>query len=387
MSRTAPLHVLHLITDLDVGGAELMLARLAGAADRRRFRMSVVSLIKPGSVADELAAKGVSVQHLGLRRGAPDPRAILSLARLLRRERPDVLQTWLYHADLLGLIAGRMAGVPRILWNLRCSDMDLRRYSWTSAATVRLLARLSRLPDAVLVNSRAGRRAHERMGYRPRRWELVANGIDVERFRPDSDARAKLRAELRFAADDFVICLPARLDPMKDHATFFAAAQRFAREEPRARFVLVGRGVSEAGRRQRADLGELSGAAVRLLGERHDMPAVFAAADIVTLSSAFGEGFPNVVAEAMACGIPVVSTDVGDAAEIIGETGLVVPPRDPAAMAAAWKRLLFVGPDARAQMSKAARERIVGHYGLAAMVARYEAIYDSVVRATGSGGA
>jgi glycosyltransferase involved in cell wall biosynthesis len=373
---------MHVITDLDVGGAEMMLSRLVAATDRRRFRMSVVSLIAPGPVGDRLIADGVEVHSLGMRRGWIDPRGVWRLARLLRHGSVDIVQTWLYHADLLGLIAARLAQARCLVWNVRCSDMELNRYSPLSAAVVRILAWLSRRPVLVLVNSAAGQAVHQRLGYRPRRWEIVPNGIDLARFRPDLPARARLRAEWGIPPDGFVICLPARVDPMKDHATFLAAAARFAATHDTARFVLVGRGSDRANPALRALL-ELCSCADRilLLGECANMPQILSAADVVTLSSAFGEGFPNVVAEAMACGVPVVSTDVGDAARMIDSAGLIVPPRDAAAMEAAWQRLYALGPEARAEMGRRARVLACERYALPAVVARYEALYEELARA------
>jgi glycosyltransferase involved in cell wall biosynthesis len=376
-----PIRVVHLITDLDVGGAEIMLSRLVAAADRRRFRMCVISMMSPGPVGTEIAAQGIEVQTLGMRRAVPNPRGLLRLVALLRREPADLLQTWLYHADLLGLTAAKLARVPRLAWNLRCSDMDKSHYSRLSAALPRLLARFSRVPDAVLVNSVAGKAVHERIGYQPRRWEIIPNGIDVERFRPDPETRGRLRAELGLPAESFVICLPARFDPMKDHATFLAAAARLAREEANVHFLLVGRGVDHANRA----LGEAMmqsgcGDRITLAGERRDMPSILAGADIVTLSSAFGEGFPNVLGEAMACAAAVVSTEVGDSALILGEAGKTVPARDPCALVAAWRHLLELGPEGRARLGEAARERILAHYGLPAIAERYQELYEELAR-------
>lgn len=371
----APIRMMHLITDLDVGGAEMMLCKLVGAMDRRRFEMSVVSLLPLGPLAEGLAANGIAVRSLEMRPGVPDPRGLFRLVGLLRRERVQVLQTWLYHADLLGTIAARLARVPKLAWNLRCSDMDAARY----ARLPRLLARLSRQPDVVLVNSLAGRAVHERLGYRPRRWEVIPNGFDTERFQPDADAPRRLRADLGLPPDSFVICLPARFDPMKDHGTFLAAAARFAAEHPEARFVLLGRGVDPQNRALRAQVEAIRSAdRFLLLGERGDMPAMLAGADIVALSSAFGEGSPNVVGEAMACGVAVVGTDVGDTAQMIGEAGLVVPPRDAVAMAAAWQRLYAMGTEGRRELGRSARQRIGERYALPAIVARYEALYGAM---------
>jgi len=241
------------------------------------------------------------------------------------------------------------------------------------------LARLSRIPELVIANSVAGRAAHERLGYRPRRWEIVPNGVDTLRFRPDPCARHTLRASLGIAPDAFVICLPARLDPQKDQATFLAAAARFGRRLAEARFVLAGAGNDRANPALRALL-ERSNCAEQVLplGARSDMPALLAASDVVALSSAFGEGFPNVVVEAMSCGVPVVSTDVGDVASTLSGNGIIVPRRDAAAMAKAWDQLYALGAEGRREMGRRARERVEAHYSLSEIVARYEAIYDEL---------
>jgi glycosyltransferase involved in cell wall biosynthesis len=377
-----PVRLMHLITDLDVGGAETMLAKLVESIDRRCFPTVVVSLLPPGPIGARLTAAGLRVETLGMRAGRPDWRGLRRLLTLLREHAVDLLQTWLYHADLLGLIAARLARVPHLAWNLRCSEMDPRRYSRLSAALPRLLAWLSPGPDLVVVNSQAGRMAHERLGYRPRRWEVVPNGFDIERFRPDPGAAGRLRAWLGWPPQSFVICLPARFDPMKDHANFLAAAALFARDHQQARFLLVGRGVEAANAVLAAAVRNTGcGDRIALLGERADMAELMAASDLVTLSSAFGEGFPNVLGEAMACGVPVVATDIGDAAMIVAETGVIVPPRDAAALAAGWRRLFDLDVDSRAGLGRAARRRVVENYALRAIVARYEALYAELGRA------
>lgn len=350
--------VLHVITGLGLGGAERMLAKLLARMDRARFPTAVVSLTDMGALGPEIAASGVPVQTLGMRRGVPDPRALLRLRRAVRAFRPDVLQSWLYHADLMS----SFAGARRLAWNLRCSDMDFGRYGWSTRQTVRLLARLSRRPDAVLSNSEAGRKLHQSLGYRPRRWEVVPNGFDLERFRADPAARHRLRSMLGLADDTFVIGLVARFDPQKDHATAFAALEQV----PDAHLVCLGRDVPQAGPR------------VHVLGERNDIETLMPGFDLATLTSAFGEGFPNVLAEAMACQVPCVATDVGDAAAILGETGFVVPRRDPTALAVGWGEMIALGSKGRAQLGEAARARVAAHWSIEAVARRYEAIYVSL---------
>ncbi|HEV2187753.1 MAG TPA: glycosyltransferase, partial [Stellaceae bacterium] len=297
------LTVLHLITGLETGGAEGMLARLATGSDRKRFRHVVVSMTGPGALGPAIAAGGVPLRSLGIRRNAPDPVGLLRLRRMLREFRPEILQTWLYHADLLGLVAWRLGWAPHLLWNVRSTE------TIGSGVVRRLLARWSALPDAVIVNSLEGRRFHQALGYRPKRWVHIPNGFDNAGLKPDAEAGKRQRVTLGIGDDAFVVLLPARYHPMKDHATFLAAAARFVSARPKARFVVAGTGVEKANRAL-MDLISAQGIGDRvlLLGERRDLAAIYPAADVVTLSSAFGEGFPNVLAEAMCCGVPCVAT-------------------------------------------------------------------------------
>jgi glycosyltransferase involved in cell wall biosynthesis len=364
--------VAHLITGLETGGAERALVQLVCRMGRDRHRSVVVSMTGPGNAGPLLAAAGVELHTLDLPRGLPDPRGLVRLARLLRALRPDILQTWLYHADLLGVIGRRFVPRCRLVWNIRCTEAigaDVVR---------RLLAWCSGRPEAVIVNSLAGKRFHQQLGYRPRRWEYIPNGYDTSVFRFDPPARSALRREFAIAEDAVAIGLPARYHLMKDHANFFGAAARLAAIWPETVFVLAGPGISRANKAlNRSIAGHGLGERVRLLGERNDMARFYSALDIATLSSAFGEGCPNVLGEAMSCGVPCVATDCGDASELLGPTGAIVPPRDPAALAAAWNELIALGHEGRASLGAEARKRIVQLYDLAAIVERYDMLYTS----------
>jgi len=367
------LTVVHLITGLETGGAERMLTRLVTGIDRARFRSVVVSMTGPGMMGPAIADAGIALRTLALRRGLPDPRAVLRLRRILREFRPDILQTWLYHADLLGLLARPFARTPRLIWNLRATE------SIGSTVVRKLLGWASACPDAVIVNSLAGRRYHEALGYRPRHWIHLPNGFDTAALRSDPAARPGLRARLGIAADAVAILLPARYHPVKDHANFLAAAAILAARRPEARFALVGAGIGPENPPLAAAIAARGlDDRVLLLGERRDLDRLYPAFDIVTLSSALGEGFPNVLGEAMCCGVPCVATDSGDAAPIIGDTGAIVAPRDPAALAAAWDRLIGLGEAGRRELGLKARARIVEHYELAAVIARYAAVYEAI---------
>jgi glycosyltransferase involved in cell wall biosynthesis len=363
--------ILHLITGLDPGGAELMLVRLVRRLDPGRHRSVVVGMSGPSSLAPALRRAGVEYCSLDMRRGWPDPRGLTRLIAILRRVRPQILQTWLYHADLLGLVGRALARVScRLIWNIQCTEMA------EAGALRRLLAWSSPVPEAIIVNSHAGRRFHEAQGYRPRRWVHIPNGCDTAAFSFDATARRAQRREWLIDDGMVAIGLAARYHAMKDHDNFLAAAARLAARRGDAVFVLAGAGIDAANRSLSAAVAAHGlGDRVRLLGNRADMARVYSALDIASLSSAYGEGCPNVLVEAMACGLPCVATDCGDAALLIGEDGLVVPPRDPAALAAGWERLAALGSAGRRQLGARARERMVADYDVAAIAARYAALY------------
>ena len=371
---TPLIKVCHLITDLEAGGAERNLVNVVTHADSSRIASEVISLLDPGIMASELTAAGVPVTSLGMRRGRPSLDGLVSLVRHLRRTTPTILLTWLYHADLLGYLASRFTPSTRLVWNLRCSDIARAPDQRPLWHLVRTLARLSRKPDVVVVNSVRGQHFHQEIGYKPRQWMHVANGVDTKRFRPRPAERAGMRARLGLPADARVIGLVARLHPMKDHETFLRAAALFSRHDRDARFVLCGAGCgpdSETMRPLIESLG-LNGRVI-LLGERTDLDNIYPAFDVLAQSSAYGEGLPNVVIEAMACGIPCVATDVGDSRDVIGETGLVLPPRDPQALARAWEKFFAEQPRT---LGENARLRILEHYSIARASVDSEALYE-----------
>ena len=376
--RGAPMRVCHVITGLERGGAETALVRLLGGLDRAEFAPTVLSLTDRGVLGGAVEEAGAELHCLGWRRGRPPmPGQGRPLARRITAAAPDLVQTWLYHADLAGLLAVRFGGGGRlpVLWNIRCSDMDFSNYGRGTRLTVRLAALLSRLPAGVVVNSAAGRRVHEGLGYRPRAWHLIPNGIDAARFRPDPAAAAEWRAAVGLPDDTVpLIGHVARNDPQKDHPGFLQALSGLARRGRAFRAVLAGRGTEDlAPLRDGLGLGDH----VRLLGERDDMAAMMAALDLFCMSAAYGEGFPNVLAEAMACGVPAVTTDVGDAALILERPDRVVPPRVPAALEAALDAALQLSPHQRRAEGAAARARVLDRFTLERSVAQYRRLYGS----------
>jgi glycosyltransferase involved in cell wall biosynthesis len=360
----------------------MMLLKLVTHMDPERFDNIVISLTGPGRLGPAFAERGILVVTLNLTSGLGMVSGVPRLVGLLRRA--TILQTWLYHSDLVGLLAGSIARTPAILWNLRCSDMDMSRYRLQSRIVRRMLVRLSGIPTMILANSSSAKAVHEQLGYRPKLWRIIPNGFETDEFRPDREMRAAVRRELGVADDAILIGLPARFDPMKDHANFFAAAAILSRSAPQVRFVAFGNGIDARNPALDALLraNDLADKAF-LLGERRDMPRVLNALDIVSLTSAFGEGFPNILGEAMAVGVPCVSTAVGDAPLIIGDTGRIVPPRDPDALAQAWRSMIDCGAEACQTMGLAARQRIVDNFSLRTIVREYEALFGAIADAVG----
>jgi glycosyltransferase involved in cell wall biosynthesis len=280
--------------------------------------------------------------------------------------------TWLYHSDLLGLLAGKLAGVQAIVWNLRSSNMDMSGYRKLSGWIVKMCAQLSPFPNAVLANSLSGKTYHESIGYRPRTWEVIPNGIDPSRFKPDPAVREQARRDLDLRPGDVAIGLVARFDPMKDHENFLAAAKLVARADDSARFILIGKDINERNGHLMRNLAAQSFARnVRLLDERHDIPDLLPAFDIAC-SASRSEAFPNTIAESMACAVLCVATTAGDSAEIVGDTGILIPPCDSAALAGGLLRAIALGPSKRQELGRAARERIISKFSLARSAGRYE---------------
>ncbi len=380
------MRVAHVITGLGIGGAETMLYRLLSALPRAELESLVVSLSSPGPMAERITAIGVPVASLGMSRGLPQPFALAHLARELRRFRPDLVQTWMYHADLLGGVAARLVTSAPVVWGLHNSTLDPARTPWSTRAVVAVCARLSRrIPQSILSCSEVARRVHQSLGYDAARMTVIPNGFDLGAFRPSAADYAALRAELGLAADTVLVGLVARWHPQKDHVNFVEAAAHTARQRPEVSFLLVGTGIDDANTQLRDLIAATGlGQRFRLLGERTDIPRLTAGLDVAVSAAAFGEAFPLVIGEAMASGVPCVVTDVGDSAMMVGTTGRVVPARDPAALAAALVEVLALPTQERRNMGAAARARISTEYDLDSVAARYADLYRSLARGSRS---
>jgi len=374
--RDEVIKICHLITSLDLGGAERALVNLVQRFPQSHFQNEVISLVEPGLFAEELRATGIPITSLDMPRGSPTISGLGRLVRHLRSTKPTILQTWLYHADLLGTVARTFVPGLRLVWNVRCSDMVAAPRSHKLNRVMRVLARLSRQPDAIVVNSASGKKFHENFGYSPRRWAEIGNGVDTMRFRPLPNMRNELRAKFSIAPQAYVIGMVARYHPMKDHPTFLRAAAAFVRQCPSAQFVLCGMGCDD----KNTDLMQLVAEEglldrVVLLGIQRDLETVYPCFDLSTLTSSYGEGSPNALLEAMACGIPCVSTDVGDSRDILGECGVTMDSGNPGALAEAWMAMAIRDP---ALLAASARARAIDNHRIEQVCLEYEMLYREI---------
>lgn len=375
--------ILHVITGLYTGGAEMMLAKLVERMALGKIESAVISLTNGGPLVESIAASGSSVTLLDMPRHGRSAAGFVRLVQAMRRHKPDLVQSWMYHANLLAGFAAKFAGQPPVIWGIRQSDLDPRISKLSTIRVAKMGARCSRwLPDKIVCCAENARIVHEAMGYSPDRMLVIPNGFDLDQFRPDAEARQALRRELGLPDTASLIGLAARCDPQKDHRSFLAAAAIVHRQSPNTHLVLCGDGIDRSNATLAGWIAEHElGAITHLLGPRTDMARIMAGCDVMVSSSAFGEGFPNVLGEAMAAGTPCVATDVGDSRLIIGDTGRTVPPRDPAALAGALQAILGLADGERRALRERARARIAERYSLAAVTAQYAALYRATVSA------
>lgn len=333
----------------------------------------VVSVGGPGPIGDQLKAAGVRVDSLGVRGafGILDGRR--RLRRILVEARANLVQGWMYHGNLLAALAA-VPGVP-VLFGIRHSLPTLAHERFQTRLVIRLGARLSGRASAIVYNTKASISQHEKLGYAASHSVWIPNGFDTLRFRPDREARREQRDRLGFDDAEQVVGLVARYHPIKNQHGFLRAAALVAARCQRARFLMVGHGIDSDASRLRAQAANLGiSERVTLLGDRADMPALMNALDVLCMSS-LSEGFPNTVAEAMACGIPVVATRVGDVPFILGGSGVEVAPGDVDALASGLMTVLSYSPEDWSRASARSRTRIVENFSEPVTVDAFESLY------------
>jgi len=373
--------IIHIITSLNNGGAEGVLYRLV-TTDKGNTH-HVISMMDAGFYGERLIAKGIPVYTLNMCLGPAMIKGLFKIYQLIRTINPDVVQTWMYHADLIGGIVARLAGKRAVIWGVRASSMS-RSTNRRSTLFVRwLCARISSaIPRKIVINSVSGMRTHEKLGYDVKKIVLIQNGYDTDKLQPSEDARIALRKSWGIGPDQVLIGMVARYDPQKDHTNLIAALKLLeSRKVLDWCCVLVGSGITDTNESLVAQLGQYNIIdRFLIMGPHNDISAVMNALDLHVLSSS-GEAFPNVVAEAMACGTPCVTTDVGDAALIVSDIGWVVPHSDPAALGQAIHEALDEMKDSDKWNTRreACRNGIIENYSLERMIMSYTRVWSDTI--------
>lgn len=360
------LTVLHVTTGLEIGGGEVLLMTLADAARARSHNSIVVSLMGDGPMRRRFEAAGIVVHDLGMRRAIPSVSGLVKLIGLIRHYRPDIVQGWLYHGLIAATAAVYLSGrrkKTRLIHGIYGSSIDFSSYGARLYWAFRAAAWLSRAADAGVYNTMIGAEYHRKQGYRYRQETVIANGVDTDRFRPRPEVRALSREQLGIRADEVVLISIARVDPMKGWDRVLAVTERI----PGIRLLVVGQG-TEAFSPHPTRI---------LLGARDDVPELLAAADLFVLASLFGEGTSVALTEAMAVGLPIVVTDVGDNALLAEGCGESVSASDEAGLERVLTSLV-TDPARRAVLGDAARRKIGAHYSLEQSLNAYDQFYRSL---------
>lgn len=376
-----PLIIAFVITGLGTGGAEMMLYKLLTKIDKQRFKPIVISLMDRGTFGERIEKLGIAVYTLDMKRGMPTPATFWRLINIINQVKPDILQGWMYHGNLAAYLASIFSSskIP-VVWSIHHSIQSLELEKRMTIAIIKLCANISRFVERIIFVSKNSKAQHSAIGYTSANSCVIPNGFDTSLFQPSSSAKISIRQELGLSENTFLIGLIGRYHPMKDHDNFLQAALLLSKNFPQIHFLLAGTGTDTSNDKLRDSIEKLElSNRVHLLGERSNTYWLIAGLDILTLSSAYGEAFPLVVGEAMACGVPSVVTDIGDSGWIVGDTGKVIPPRNPQSLMKAWQDLIDIGREGREALGKAARSRIINHFSLHYIVNKYEKLYDELL--------
>lgn len=369
--------ILHIITGLKTGGAERSLYNLLKGGLAKKFENHVISLMDVGILGPQIQELGIKVDTLMMSRGVPSVSSIIHLKKLINKYQPDLIQGWMYHGNIAAAISRKISVIePVMIWNIRHSLYGLSHEKFIMRQVIRAGRLLSNTPDTIIYNSQKSREQHEDFGYSSKNGKVIPNGIDINEFCFSIDNRRKIRSELHLPDNDLVIGHIARYHPMKGHKLYLQASVEIAKRHPDIQFVLVGKDVASGNTMLEKIIPNYFRNRFHLLGERRDIPDLMSAMDIFCTSSEWGEGFPNVIGEAMATNLTCLVTDVGDSSIIIGDTGMVVLPGDVEAFVNKLELLLSKSKEERRLLGENARKRIETKYALESIVDQYTELYE-----------
>ena len=379
--KNSNINLVYISTGLNTGGAEIVLLQLISKLPPN-YRINVISLSSIGEIGERIRNLGIHVHALNLNSTFPNPFKLLKLFRLLKSMKPDIVNTWLYHANLLGGVIARFVGIKNIIWSIHHSDVTSGNTGYKTRLIIKISSYFSYwIPSQILFVSQKSMHVHKTVGYNFKIFKLIPNGFDTSQFYPVKEAYISVRKELGLENDDILVGLIARFDPIKNHKGFLEAAYHLIKLLPNVHFLLVGKDIEYSNKELVCWIEDFGlSDRVHLLGLRNDISRLTSALDIATLTS-WSEAFPAIVGEAMACSVPCVVTDVGDASYMVGSSGKVVRSGDMKAFAEACFQLLSLSKLERKTIGFSARKRVNEKFNLNFIIFEYDSFYKNTIKA------
>jgi glycosyltransferase involved in cell wall biosynthesis len=366
--------VCYIISNLDIGGAELSLSKIVQGLNKD-FDFTIISFKKIGNVGEALKKNGINIISLELRNVFDIFFKLILLYKIIKKLKPDFVHTWMYHADFFGGIVSRLAGVKIVYWNIRNTELIKG-----TAFSTRIIGYINSLfsyiiPTKIILVSESSKKYHSKLLYSKNKMLVIPNGYDINKYKLDKAKRKNIRRELIISDESLIVGSIARFNEYKDHTSFINAGLKLLENNDKVYFVLIGRDVTLKNKKL-SQLIENSKFRNNFyfLGEKNNIIDYYSAFDIFCLHSV-SEGFPNVLAEAMAFGLPCVSTDVGDSKILVSNTQLLVPPMDHIKLSHALKRICMMSENERKIIGQYNQKIISSNYSTDILFGSYAKLY------------
>lgn len=380
--------VINIITGLYQGGAEMQLLYNMKNIDTKKYKCYVVSLCDEGNVGKKIIQAGIPVYSLDIKKSKYAIirflmfiRALFILSRYIKEVKPDIVQTWLHHADLAGLIACKLAGHKKLFWSVHCSYLRPPYFKKRNIILVKLLGKLSKIPKVISFNSSAGLKSHIEMGYIPKQMKMIPCGFDSKIFSPNSKKRQNIRDYYGISDSDFLVGFVGRHHVVKDIKTFLLAVHELSKKHNNIQTIMVGQGFDEFNQEIISLKKDLQLKNIKLLGRRDDVPALMNAFDLFLITSV-SEGFPNVLGEAMLTGLPCLVTDVGDCKEVLANNKYVFNVGDYKGMANKASEIINLTELQKKELSLYNQKIIKKNYEISIVTKKYQEIYKTLIQKT-----
>lgn len=366
--------ITHIITGLNMGGAETMLYKLLKYGDKKKYKFQVISMMDEGIYGDKIKELGIEVISLNMKQGRPSLKGFIKAKKAIKNT--DIIQTWMYHADLFGYLLYKTSKVKKIIWGIRRNNLDPSLNKKSTIYIAKLNSLLSRKVDTVVSCSIKAEKTHVNFGYSKENMQVIPNGFEMEKYKPIKSAKAHLSKLVDLPTDIPYILHVGRWNELKDHKNFLKSLKLLREQDYKFQAILVGPNIDE----QNIELISLIknfnlSNYVNLLGRREDIATIMSGSDLF-VSSSIDEGFPNVIGEAMACETPCVVTDAGDSGYVVGDTGIIVPPKDSEALAKGIMKMLNYTDEEREKIGRQARQRVIENFDIQKIARQFERLYN-----------